>query len=322
MINKDKILELKNIIEQKLTPLITQDYALLDIPDHDNIGDNFIWEGEISFLKNIPYQKLYECSLNFFKQEKIPNNAMILMHGGGNFGDIYPIVNEFRLNIIKNNPNKKILIFPQTVHYKDEKILAENSEIINNHPNLTICVRDQKSYETATEHFTNAKVLLLPDMAFCIDLKIFPKNKYTDKTLIMNRMDGEKNLINPLKIENSETLDWPTFNTTKEQRFKKIQRNRRLDKIAKAIQKIPLISKIVDPRYGLKNRKNRENYIQQGIAFFNDYDTIYTTRLHGLILGILMGKKMKILDNNYGKLQSFYNTWLKNFENVETVNLP
>lgn len=320
--NSSKILKLREKIEKELLSLIDRDYVLLDIPDHDNIGDNLIWEGELEFLKNVKFQKRYECSLTFFEQKRIPNNSIILFHGGGNFGDIYPVVNEFRREVIKNNLDKKIIIFPQTIHYNSKANLEKDAKIINQHSNLTLCTRDRKSYNLALENFTNAKVLLLPDMAFCIDFQALRINSEERKVLVMDRKDGEKVSLDLGNIGEYDLLDWPTFNTTKEERYRKIRYDRRLDKIAKVFQKLPILSMLVDSRYGLKNRKGREDYIRKGVEFFNEYDTIYTTRLHGLILGILMGKDMKVLDNSYGKLTSFVEAWLSDFEKVEIYKNP
>lgn len=86
------------------------------------------------------------------------------------------------------------------------------------------------------------------------------------------------------------------------------------------LQKVPVLSKLVSPVYGLNSRHNREKYIKMGIDFFSKYDAIYTTRLHGLILAILMNKKIYLLDNNYGKIKNFYNTWLKDFEGITILN--
>lgn len=320
--NSSKILKLREKIEKELLSLIDRDYVLLDIPDHDNIGDNLIWEGELEFLKNVKFQKRYECSLTFFEQKRIPNNSIILFHGGGNFGDIYPVVNEFRREVIKNNLDKKIIIFPQTIHYNSKANLEKDAKIINQHSNLTLCTRDRKSYNLALENFTNAKVLLLPDMAFCIDFQSLRTNSEERKVLVMDRKDGEKVSLDLGNIGEYDLLDWPTFNTTKEERYRKIRYDRRLDKIAKVFQKLPILSMLVDSRYGLKTRKGREDYIRKGVEFFNEYNTIYTTRLHGLILGILMGKDMKVLDNSYGKLTSFVEAWLSDFEKVEIYKNP
>lgn len=255
--------------------------------------------------------------MTFFEQENIPKNSIILLQGGGNFGDIYPVVNDFRKKVIQDNLDKRIIIFPQTIYYNDIENLEKDALIINQHKDLTICVRDQESYNIAKKYFIKANILLLPDMAFCIDLNQFRTKNKGEKTLIMSRRDGEKIEIQLDNLENYDLLDWPTFNITKEERYRKIKIHRRMDKIGKFIQKIPILSSIVDDRYGLKRRDGRENYIKLGISFFEEYDTIYTTRLHGLILGVLMGKNMIVLDNNYGKLTNFANMWLKDFDNIK-----
>ena len=51
---KQRINELKSIIDRTLTPEITNDYILLDLPYYTNIGDTLIWEGTKEFLKNYP----------------------------------------------------------------------------------------------------------------------------------------------------------------------------------------------------------------------------------------------------------------------------
>lgn len=319
-INESKIIDLKNKITKTLTPLIDSDYALLDVPDYDNIGDNLIWEGELHFLNEIPHKKLYEASYLFFNQNKLPKHAILLLQGGGNFGDLYTKAHKERLKIIAENHDKKIIIFPQTIFYQNNKNLIEDAKIINAHPNLTLCVRDHTSLKIAEEHFLNITTLLLPDMAFCLDLSIFKSSEKANKTLFMKRRDSELNERTPQITGDYDSLDWPTFNMPKEEKWKIIGRQRKLDKIAMFIQKIPVLRLLVDNRYGIKSRKGKEKYIETGVEFFNQYETIYTTRLHGLILGVLMGKDMKVLDNSYGKLSDFYEAWLKDFDKVELID--
>ena len=49
------------------------------------------------------------------------------------------------------------------------------------------------------------------------------------------------------------------------------------------------------------------------------YKTIYTTRLHAAILGVLLGKKVVFMDNSYGKNRGFYETWLKDCDAVKMM---
>lgn len=317
-LNLSHINRLKNLIIQELKPLIDRDYVLLDVPDYDNIGDNLIWEGELEFLKEVPHRKLYEASYLFFQQKKIPGHSIILFQGGGNFGDIYTKTQKERLKIISENRDKKIIILPQTIHYQNIENLKKDAEIIRAHPDLIFCVRDRVSFDLVQKHFPNVFPKLLPDMAFCIDPKRFDLPSTAHKTLLMKRNDSELGKI-PFINGSFDTLDWPTFNLSKEERWKKIGQQRRIDKMANTFQKLPIFNTLVDSRYGLKSSQGKEKYIRTGIEFFSQYETIYTTRLHGLILGILMGRNMKVLDNSYGKLTNFYKEWLVDFENVELV---
>ena len=63
-VNKDRINKLKLLIEKELTPLIDGDYALIDVPNYRNIGDNLIWKGELDFLNTIPFKNFTtHCTL-------------------------------------------------------------------------------------------------------------------------------------------------------------------------------------------------------------------------------------------------------------------
>lgn len=85
--NNEKIQNLRRIISEALTPLIVGDYVLLDVPNHCNIGDNLIWEGELQYLKQqIPYKCLYSANVENWEESKIKDADIILFHGGGNWG--------------------------------------------------------------------------------------------------------------------------------------------------------------------------------------------------------------------------------------------
>lgn len=49
--------------------------------------------------------------------------------------------------------------------------------------------------------------------------------------------------------------------------------------------------------------------IEVGVKFLSKYNTIYTTRLHGAILSVLMGKSFFLINNSYGKNKNYFQTW-------------
>lgn len=320
--NQEHIEKLQQIIFNTLDPIIDDDYSLLDIPDYNNIGDNLIWEGELDYLSRLPLKKIYESNCWSFRDKDLPKKGMILLQGGGNFGDLYPESQNLKIHLIQKYIDRKIVIFPQSIHYNHIDNFNKDLKIFQLHPNLHICVRDQESYELLIDNGLK-NIYLLPDMAFCINFSKFNiPSISTDKNLLMKRKDKELNtdsLLDKIVTDNPnvDVLDWPTFNISRN--IHRIQyRKERYNRIlSKKFLNIPLLNLLVDSRFGLKSRNQKDNYIKQGIQFLSGYDTIYTTRLHGLILAILLDKNVTIIDNKHKKLSRFYTMWLKEFDNVK-----
>ncbi len=316
MTNQEKIEELKTCISDGLTPIINSDYLYLELPYYSNVGDVLIWEGTNNFLRTLPYKCLYKASRQTFKYRKTSLSSIILLQGGGNFGDIWRKNQDFRLTIIKLYPNNKIIILPQTVYYEDNKVLEDDAKLISKHKNLIICARDTKSYEILTENFSN-KILLLPDMAFFINMNKWKNyiKPSTCRILFLDRKDKEKKgnqvqITLPLEVE---TKDWPTME-------KEPQVTIFLHKFLSLCFKIDSLfstsfyNAFTDFTYQVFAKKY---YIKIGVSFLSKYKYIYTTRLHVGILSILLKKEFTFLDNSYGKNKYFYETWLKDLESVK-----
>ena len=94
--NTQRLDQLKQLIYDSLDPLIDNDYCLLDIPDHPNIGDQLIYEGEQAYLKRLNHKMLYVANDKYEDFREIPKNAITLLNGGGNFGDLWRSHSELR----------------------------------------------------------------------------------------------------------------------------------------------------------------------------------------------------------------------------------
>lgn len=315
-----KIIELRSIINEKLLPLIDNDYIYLDLPYYYNIGDLLIWEGTLSFLSQTKHRCLYSTNVDNFKYREIDKNVIIILQGGGNWGDLWTLHHIFRKKIVEMYPKNRVIIFPQTVYYQDESNLKDDIEFYNKYPNVTVCTRDNKSFEIMSRNFKNNKVLLVPDMAFFIDVKFKPKK--TDRILFAKRTDKELALNKDIYKEipsNAEIHDWPTIemNVNRQLIINNLNRlvslSRRIDSLFNSSIRNFLIDiywkKIIKPYY-----------INCGINFINSYYEIYSTRLHISILSILMRKKLHVIDNSYGKTSSFMNTWFTLDERKDFIN--
>lgn len=300
-----KIDELRTDIYNKLSSLINNDYILVDLPYHSNIGDILIWEGERHFLSKLPYKCLYKSSMYTYKKQNIDKNTIVLIHGGGNWGDVWRGSQEFHLKMIREYPHNKIIVFPQTVHYHNLLNLNQDVAIASEHPNLIICARDSNSYDLLKRNYIFSTILLVPDMAFCIPLSYLAQYKKQCRNvhLFLKRSDKELAPFNMDKFKFSyEVKDWPSMeNKSMSALFLKVLT------IAQRLKLIP--TTLVD--YFAENFV-RENLIKKGVKFLSKYDSIYTTRLHGAILALLLGKNFFLINNNYGKNKNFFKTWLDN----------
>ena len=60
--------------------------------------------------------------------------------------------------------------------------------------------------------------------------------------------------------------------------------------------------------------------INSGISFVGSYNKIVSTRLHVVILAILLNvENIDIIDNSYHKIFNFIDTWAKNVDGVKKV---
>ncbi|VEH66559.1 General stress protein 30 [Rodentibacter pneumotropicus] len=118
-------------LKQQLAPIADlikdkNNVFYFDYPLHLNVGDLLIYHGTEQFFKdhniNVTLKRCeFDLDINEVKQ-KITPNTTILLHGGGNFGDLYPQHQKIREAMIQHFPNNRIIVLPQTLYFKDQKI--------------------------------------------------------------------------------------------------------------------------------------------------------------------------------------------------------
>jgi pyruvyl transferase EpsO len=314
----EKIRTFREQINQALLPLVDSDYVLLDLPYHPNLGDTLIWEGELAFLKQIEKKCLYYTNSFGYQDMNISKEVIILLHGGGNFGDVWPYSNDFRKRLISAFPNNRVIMFPQTVFYNSQANLAEDAALYNQYPNVTLCARDKKSYEILHAHMHGCQVLLLPDMAFFADVLERSHPLRWGNSVYVKRNDVEllSESVPAIVPQDAVVSDWPDVANSYRYRVR-----RKVDSWTYRLNrywKTKRFSTILDIYW---KHVLRPYNVEQAIDFIDRYDHIYTTRLHACILSVMLHKHVVLLDNSYGKNSSFFQTWLSDCEDVEFFNI-
>jgi exopolysaccharide biosynthesis predicted pyruvyltransferase EpsI len=194
--NMPKRLQSMSLNEKKI--------LLFNTPEHDNIGDHLITLAELDFLKRyFQDYKIYEITdieyswYHLKIKKNITVNDIILITGGGFLGSLWLYNGEENVrNILKEYPDNKVIILPQTIYFeknkRGEKELQVTKQIYNRHQNLIVCAREEKSYETFSQILKpHIRVELLPDIALLYHIDSVKKERKGNALLCL-RNDKEK----------------------------------------------------------------------------------------------------------------------------------
>ena len=303
---------LRNRIQQTLDPLIPpgSSCALIDFPHHGNVGDSAIWLGEMAYLKSRKCQVRYTCDASNYNAEAMRSaigDGIILITGGGNFGDLYTVHQNLRERVIREFPDNRIIQFPQSIHFADAGNLARSQAILSKHKDFHFIVRDTVSLRLAQQHYDNPNYLC-PDMAMMLDLSPLRSQRKTSDLFVLSRVDEEKSahLTAGTGAQlNSVVMDWLDEPEPKHQWLYDWSHRR----LGWGSSKIPpfILNKLA---LVAANAMARER-LARGLGLLGQGHVVVTDRLHAIILSWLGGTPVFYVDNSYNKLSNFLNTWLK-----------
>lgn len=344
--NSSTSIAIKKQLETSLAQLgDIKECVLLNYPDYPNVGDHLIGLGTIIYLLKIRQVKLNYLSAIGNHSSTLMNQKLgdstILLQGGGNLGDLWYEQQMFREEIIQQYPHHRIIILPQTIYFQDPDKLHQAARIFNSHSDLTICVRDHRSQQLATEYFHNCQVILSPDMAFMLAdlpwLKLLRASlPHQNKILYHCRDDQEivpelnssvlqlsnlviedwlppDNFLERSQITTNSSWYWRLPGTVRiyrelwQQRF-----SHPVEWLSQGFwQKYHPYSSMFTTIDNPEMVKISWDYLHRSIYQINHYPLIITNRLHGHILCTLLEIPHVFLPNSYGKNQTWYETWTK-----------
>ncbi|WP_080729400.1 polysaccharide pyruvyl transferase family protein [Rhodococcoides fascians] len=275
-----------------------------------NVGDTMIWEGELQYLRSLRKNVVYEADQARFDPQTLEESAAdatVLLHGGGNFGDVWGGFQQFREEVVGKFPHRRIVQLPQTVKFSDESGLVRANEIFGKHPNFILMVRDLGSLDTVRRHMPDVNVVYCPDMALGIEnFRGRQRSRAKYRCLVIARTDHEK--AADLSLVDAPSVDWgltgPAYLQWKLARVPgAMVRRLRSRRIGRAVY--PLL------RMGYSSMRRLN--LDSGVSMVSSADVIVTDRLHVHVLSGLLGREHIVLDNNYGKVKSIFDNYTHNF---------
>ena len=266
-------------------------FWFLDAPEYGNIGDQAIAYATTVFLQeNFPEFDIIEIQqsktikyLNWIKKS-IKDGDIIILQGGGNFGNLYPPYEAVRRRIVQLFSDNKIIIFPQSIFYSDdskgrhELKIAQN---IYNKKNVIIFARDNNSYTEFKDKFPETSIKLCPDIVLYLYGKLT-----VDKQVgigVCFRNDSEKVAF---------TEDQNQFIDDRKNEYQQINE----------IDTICTDNQIIGEK--------RKQIVLNKINEFAVNELVLTDRLHGMIFSFVSKTPCVYFPSKTGKADYLYNSWL------------
>lgn len=261
---------------KSLNPLDGPRIYYLGITAHTNLGDmaqhyciscwineNFPASKLLMFESNsVVRKKFIQALKNIFREKDI-----VIFQSGYTTTDLGGNHEKMHRVICDNFPNARILMMPQTILFRKERTKKRCSVSYNKAKKMLFLARDNKSFETAKEMFTNVKVKLFPDIVTSLIGTFSFKNKRHGACLCV-RNDGEK-------FYSDDALSLL------------------ISKLEKHMSVVKTDTQ--SPVGYCELRNNKKKYIEAAIESFSKYSVTITDRYHGTIFSLCAGTPVIII---------------------------
>jgi exopolysaccharide biosynthesis protein PssK len=280
--------------------------ALIDVPNHPNSGDNAIWLGELELLRRRGARIAYVCETHGFDaravRRAIGPGGVVLLHGGGNFGDEWPGYQELRERAVRELPDLPIVQLPQSVQFGDEAARERAAAALSGHPRLTVLCRDEPSVETVRALAPQATVALCPDAAFALQPPPCRPPAH-GAPLWLTRTDRERRSARLAPPDGGRLLDWPAPDRF-EAALRALSRH-----VGQRATKRARLAPAATPALVALHRFLAARRVRAAFDLLASAPVVVTDRLHAHILCELLGVPHVTVDTGYGKLRRFAEAW-------------
>ena len=273
---------------------------LMGSPEYNNLGDLAIAYATKKYIKNnfeMPFIEVTEREIDYKLDDVkkyIRNDDILLLQGGGNFGDVYSDQQRIRKKIILAFPHNALILMPQTMYFSEtaegRKALKETVELFKKSSYLTLFAREQFSFEKMKNVFSN-KVYIVPDIVLSLSDKSYGEKRKGVGICIRNDKEGALN---------SSELEYI------------------ISEVEKIFGKVCVIDTIENENVYIEDRESRlENVWRK----FSQKELIITDRLHGVIFAVITNTPCIALANNNKKVQGICK-WLESYSGVQYCDDP
>lgn len=288
-------------------------YATVNIPKgFSNIGSHLLFLSEAHYFRSTRGAELrYASAAETYSPPRmraaLGDDGVIVLRGGY-LGDQWDHRGGRRRvlfeSIVRDFRDHRIVLMPQSVEYFDPAKEWRAAETFALHPNLTLLIRENRSFANAQRLFPTCRLIRSPDIVFHLaDIAGTYRTERTERSVLyLCREDwegGEQFSAERLKIPGLTKSDW------------------RIEANAQEVSDFARW-KEDNPISGVLNSSRFKDHLWHAawllclaISQLRRHRLVITNRLHGHIMCCLLGIPHVLVPGPYQKMSSFYESWTR-----------
>ena len=279
--------------------------ALINFPNHRNVGDPAIWLAERAVLGRLGIRVAYTCTPTTFSLRALRRavgDGPVLINGGGNLGDRYAGQQGLREQVLAMCRDNPIIQLPQSISFRDPANRDRVAGLIEAHGAVTVLCRDHASLAVARDHLRAAHVGFCHDMVLALDPVGRPAPPSTDVVWVARR-DPEAHHGPPPPTAGVDVLDWLEPLPGEAPWPPGAERPYRINealvaRMERSTWAADHLWRPLDATFAPLARA----WVARGLGVLAWGRVVVSDRLHAHVLALLAGIDSVVLDNDHGKV--------------------
>ncbi|WP_051221597.1 polysaccharide pyruvyl transferase family protein [Conexibacter woesei] len=288
--------------------------ALLDFPLYPNVGDSAIWLGAAALAQRngntIKYTANHASYSAAGLRRCLPEDGVIVVQGGGNFGDRWPAHHQLRERVVSDFPDRPVVFLPISVEFLSAEAAERSFALLAAHPRLHVMVRDRASCATV-EQALPGRTRLTPDAATALGHLDAGAAAPAHDVVALVRTDSEAQARVPAPPAGLDVrvIDW--LNVPGQDGYDPAFRRSEwaLQRLGSVLVRVPAIAppghqSLVLAAYMRMARRR----LAWGVRVLASGRVVATDRLHAHIICELLGRRHVVADSGHGKISGYVAT--------------
>lgn len=285
--------------------------ALVNFPNHRNVGDTLLWLGAKRSLYRIGVDVAYECAWDTFSlramRARIGDGA-ILLNGGGNLGDAYRGQQGMREQVLQRCLDNPVVQLPQSTWFRDQANAVAMGERVAAHGGVTLLLRDRASLTFARTHLRAARTELCHDVALANP----PMERRPARSPItfLTRDDAERlhdrpdHLLDGIEVHDwANTAEGSPGDGWSAADAKLLDLNTALRRTMARSDRVGAVARVLGWRpLAATFAPLARAWVERGVAMASTGQVVVTDRAHGHLLALLLGIHSVVLDTTNAKV--------------------